>query len=309
MKMLKLLLLSFLFSLTQVSLAENYVDLFNLSGYAEGDIPTHLLGEQITVRQEVKDGKIIKFVSGQSDKGKVNYKIPNLAKDFEIILEFAGSEQANDNNLGCCDADIIISFSADNEVKFVFQLGFLVQLGNNAGVNYNDTGWDRKLAANVLKIKIENGNVKTYINSEFFQSMTLEQPNRVYHELLITEIGKDDKIYAMKVNNLGVTTTPSPPPNNTTSTDFETGKQAGIQQCVANPSSCGINVGSNSTNCTTTPSTTNSCIANYATNGELHIPCVNVPGAFGKIETYDVWMQQRAGAFVFDLDLNRIQQR
>ena len=38
MKMLKLLLLSFLFSLAQVSLAENYVDLFNLSGYEEGDI-------------------------------------------------------------------------------------------------------------------------------------------------------------------------------------------------------------------------------------------------------------------------------
>lgn len=58
MKMLKLLLLSFLFSPAQVSLAENYVDLFNLSGYEEGDIPTHLLGEQLTVRQEVNVGRV-----------------------------------------------------------------------------------------------------------------------------------------------------------------------------------------------------------------------------------------------------------
>jgi len=91
MKMLKLLLLSFLFSLTQVSLAENYVDLFNLSGYAEGDIPTHLLGEQITVRQEVKDGKIIKFISGQAEDGKINYNVTNLSKNFEVIFELSSS--------------------------------------------------------------------------------------------------------------------------------------------------------------------------------------------------------------------------
>jgi len=296
MKMLKLLLLSFLFSLTQVSLAENYVDLFNLSGYEEGDIPTHLLGEKITVRQEVKDGKIIKFVSGQAFDGKVNYNVSNLSKDFEVIFELSH------------DAEVLISFTAtDKEAMFTFVLDcWDMQLGNNPRGGYG-AGCDSKLAIQTVKLKVENGSVKTYVNGKFFQSLILEQPNKVYAEWLITGIDADDKMYSMKVNNLGATTTPSPPPNNTTSTDFETGKQAGIQQCVANPSSCGINVGSNSTNCTTIPSTTNSCIANYATNGELHIPCVNVPGAFGKIETYDVWMQQRAGAFVFDLDLNRVQ--
>jgi len=297
MKMLKLLLLSLLFSLTQVSLAENYVDLFNLSGYAEGDIPTHLLGEKITVRQEVKDGKVIKFVSGQASDGKINYNIPSLAKDFEVIFEF--SYQAE---------DVVISFaSTDKEAKFTFQWDcWDMRLGNNPTAGYSNAGCDSKLVVQTLKLKVENGSVKTYVNGKFFQSLTLEQPNKIYGEWLITDIDTEDKMYSMKVNNLG-STVPVAPAN--TSTDFETGKQAGIQQCVAKPSSCGINVGSNSTNCTTTPSTTNSCIANYATNGELHIPCVNVPGAFGKIETYDVWMQQRAGAFVFDLDLNRIQQR
>ena len=217
MKMLKLLLLSFLFSLTQVSLAENYVDLFNLYGYEEGDIPTHLLGEKITVRQEVKDGKIIKFVSGQASDGKVNYNIPNLAKDFEIIFELDRY------------SSILISFTAaDKEAKFNFRWdSYRAKLADNLSAEFS--GWNSQ-EVNTLKLKVENGSVKTYINSEFFQSITLEKPDKIYSELLITEIGKDDKIYTMKVNNLGVTTTPSPPPNNTTSTDFETGKQAGIQQ-------------------------------------------------------------------------------
>jgi len=297
MKMLKLLLLSFLFSLTQVSLAENYVDLFNLSGYAEGDIPTHLLGEQITVRQEVKDGKIIKFISGQAEDGKINYNVTNLSKNFEVIFELSSSART-----------VLITFTAtDKEAKFTFQLDcWYMKLGDNSYTGGYLCNSDVELQT--IKLKVENGSVKTYINGNFYQSMTLEQPDKIYAEWLITDIDTKDKMYAMKVNNLGTTTTPVTP-SNPTSTDFETGKQAGIQQCVTNPSSCGINVGSNSTNCTTTPSTTNSCIANYATNGELHIPCVNVPGAFGKIETYGVWMQQRAGAFVFDLDLNRIQQR
>lgn len=69
---------------------------------------------------------------------------------------------------------------------------------------------------------------------------------------------------------------------------------------MTDPLSCGLRL-------TINTAETDGCIANYATNGELHIPCVNVPGAFGKIETYEVWMQQRAGAFTFDLDLNRVQ--
>ena len=154
MKMLKLLLLSFLFSLTQVSLAENYVDLFNLSGYAEGDIPTHLLGEKITVRQEVKDGKVIKFVSGQASDGKINYNVPNLAKDFEVIFEF--SNQAR---------DILISFATiDKEAKFTFQWDCRYpKLGNNPEPNPYTNVCPSKLATQTLKLKVENGSVKTYI--------------------------------------------------------------------------------------------------------------------------------------------------
>jgi hypothetical protein len=114
MKMLKLLLFGFLFSLAQVSLAEDYVDLLNLSGYEEGDIPTHLLGEQITVRQEVKDGKTIKFVSGQASGGKINYNVSNLSKDFEVIFEFYQDDSGYNRAL-------LISFTAIDNTSDRFE--------------------------------------------------------------------------------------------------------------------------------------------------------------------------------------------
>jgi len=67
-----------------------------------------------------------------------------------------------------------------------------------------------------------------------------------------------------------------------------------------------------STPTTVVPPTTSAsgdCVADYTVTGELHIPCVRVPGAFGRIETYDVWLEQRAGSFTFDLDTNRIQSK
>lgn len=48
------------------------------------------------------------------------------------------------------------------------------------------------------------------------------------------------------------------------------------------------------------------CVADYSVTGELHIPCVRVPGAFGIIEMYDVWLLQKPSSFTFDLDTNRI---
>jgi hypothetical protein len=59
----------------------------------------------------------------------------------------------------------------------------------------------------------------------------------------------------------------------------------------------------------TSTTVTGDCVADYSATGELHVPCVRVPGAFGRIETYDVWLKQKAGSFTFDLDTNRIQSK
>jgi len=83
--------------------------------------------------------------------------------------------------------------------------------------------------------------------------------------------------------------------------DFESGKQAGIQQCVSNPTSCGINVtAENGCN-------NNSAHAAYnSSTGEVYIPFIDVPGAFGVIQTYEVYLIQQPLTFTFDLDNNRI---
>jgi hypothetical protein len=78
-----------------------------------------------------------------------------------------------------------------------------------------------------------------------------------------------------------------------------------------------INVAASSTTTTSTnpspveepPSSpvSNDCVADYnSVTGELHIPCVRVPGAFGIIDMYDVWLLQKPSSFTFDLDTNRI---
>jgi hypothetical protein len=62
--------------------------------------------------------------------------------------------------------------------------------------------------------------------------------------------------------------------------DFEEGKQAGIQQCVSDPVSCGITV--TSTCDDPTPATDGGAHASYnPANGEVHIPFIDVPGPFG----------------------------
>ena len=288
-------LFSFLLLLTIAQLGLAETEIIDLSGYEEGDIPKHLLGEEITIRQEIKDGETVKYVSGQSSNGKINYTLPNVNNDFEITFVLTTDSMS-------MFSDIRISLSANNESIFTFDIGSSMKLGDNDGIYYMKAEWDSSAKSNTLKIKVQDGTVKTYINSQFFQSIILEEPDYVYNELTISDLGEDDKIYSMVVNNLDGS--PTNTVTSDSSNDFEKGKQAGIQQCVDNPSSCGINT--SVTNTGTETIATGDCIANYSNNGELHIPCINVPGAFGNIEMYEVWLQQASGTFNFELDLDRV---
>ncbi len=74
-----------------------------------------------------------------------------------------------------------------------------------------------------------------------------------------------EKIYALKISGSSGSTQPS---NN--SSDFESGLQAGIQQCLSNPASCGIAL-----NC---DGSSDGTYANYnPANGEVYIPFIKVP--------------------------------
>jgi len=97
-------------------------------------------------------------------------------------------------------------------------------------------------------------------------------------------------------------------PNPPTDCDQSVINQAieeGKQICIDNPASCGIIVSDSNVN----PDTSNDCMANYSPNGQLHVPCVSVPDAFGGITVYDIKLQQQPGVFTFDLDMGSVKPR
>jgi hypothetical protein len=72
---------------------------------------------------------------------------------------------------------------------------------------------------------------------------------------------------------------------------------------VANPSACGITV----TTCSSSGSAASGEHASYnPSTGELHIPWIDVPGAFGGMQTYEVYLKQQPLKFTFDLDMGRV---
>ena len=52
--------------------------------------------------------------------------------------------------------------------------------------------------------------------------------------------------------------------------------------------------------------TSGDCMANYSPAGQLHVPCVSVPDAFGGTTVYDIKLNQQSGSFTFDLDMGSV---
>ncbi|RKZ83283.1 MAG: hypothetical protein DRR19_19365, partial [Candidatus Parabeggiatoa sp. nov. 1] len=48
------------------------------------------------------------------------------------------------------------------------------------------------------------------------------------------------------------------------------------------------------------------CMANYSPAGQLHVPCVSVPNAYGGTTVYDVKLNQQTGSFTFGLDMGSV---
>ncbi len=84
-----------------------------------------------------------------------------------------------------------------------------------------------------------------------------------------------------------------------TKTDIDNAIEQGKKACINNPASCGI-----STSGGDTP--ISDCMADYSPVGQLHVPCVSVPDAFGGITVYDIELNQQTGSFTFDLDMGSV---
>lgn len=125
-----------------------------------------------------------------------------------------------------------------------------------------------------------------------------------------------------KVCHIGET--PTPTPTAVPTSDYNKGVQDGIAQCQANPDSCNISTNDYESGkqdgikqCQTMPTVVGIPVATGSSGtgqatynpktGELYIPFVDVPGTFGDMQSYEVYLQQKSG-FTFDLDLTRVKQ-
>jgi hypothetical protein len=165
---------------------------------------------------------------------------------------------------------------------------------------------------NTIKLSVKSNLAKVYVNDVFSLKVTLT-PNLTYTQLLFNDISNgqpySSSYPADQLLKLSLSGGSTPPPGGVAqllgSNDFEAGKQAGIQagiqQCVANPSTCGI---------TMTTASGNSASGKHASynpsTGELYIPLMDVSGALGGMQTYEVYLKQRSMTFTFDLDMGRI---
>ncbi len=268
----------------------------DLSSYEEGDIPKPYLGEALVVKSYTTDsGEIVKYITSQGGDATFLIKPIKASGEFEVILEVNGNDSFG------------LSISND-ETNFKFSsssFGSSIPYYCRAALGNNDTADCAKSSTEMhtIKLKVKDGVVKSYINSAFFQSYTLEQSDAVFTEILISEIGTDAKIYSIKGRNLngGSSLQSNTTGGNTTS--YDDGFNVGKQTCISNPASCGITISDNGN------SASGDCMADYSLDGQLHVPCVSVPDVFGSTTVYDIKMNQQTEAFTFDLDMGSVKPR
>ncbi len=280
-KLLKLFNVLILLSLSSVVNAET--DLLNLSAYSEGDELPY--GEKITVGVVEKTGE--KYITATpSSSGTMKFPV-NLAGDFEVaftVYEYL-----------CCTKYFNLFLTSDeHQIKVSFDGSGGVRLSADSESGSDQSKAFKQGSRNSYRLSVSNNVAKLYVNDVFSQKVTLT-PDLTYTLLLIGGVEREDAMYELRIN--GGTTGTTPPSNGG---DFESGKQAGIQQCVADPSSCGITVtgGTGGAHATYNPA-----------SGEVYIPLIDVPGPFGGIQTYEVYLIQQPLTFTFDLDTNRISPR
>ena len=269
-------LMAIVFLFARNGIAET--DLLNLSAYEEGDSPPY--GENVVVGQSEQTG--VKWITGiRTDinvSGQLKFSV-NLSGDFEVFFEE--------------DYWIELLLIAD---EYKIQINGDALYAGNEYAGKDQSNLQLIGSKRAWKLSVKNNIAKLYVNDVFSQKINLK-PDLTYTQLIIRGIGNYEKIYALKISGSSGSTQPS---NN--SSDFESGLQAGIQQCLSNPASCGIAL-----NC---DGSSDGVYANYnPANGEVYIPFIKVPGSFGDPQVYEIYLIQQPSTFTFDLDWNRLNLR
>jgi hypothetical protein len=261
-------------------MADDYTYLFNPATMQVGQT----VGEYLVVKDRCPtdkpcaDKEKLKYVTAVAGRtGRLEIPV-NAGSDFEISFNIY--DRSGGNN----DLTITLYLSDDHSLPLIIYYFGGEQLappdGSPGGIDLN---W--KAGINDFRLISEHGTLKISANDVFADLRNVK----------LTLNGTITRIVMSKIDE--------------GQEDLFEIRTRGIQKSGA--ASCPT------TTTTTTPPTTTpagNCTANYVpASGRLTIPCVAVPVTlpFGgsQVQNYTVEMQQRAGAFVFDLDLNTVKQQ
>lgn len=243
------------------------------------------LGENLIINKNETTGELyLTTVSG--DDSRLILPV-SLSNKFEIVMVVGGGCWYIDNIFLAADADKTSLWWTQGDLgSYAGHFS-----SDNVQIYQEGVAWQGK-TFNTFKWSFDGSIAKLYINDLFADKKNLTKPDLIYTQLVLRGISHNCHIYELKGGDGSGISTP------TTGGDFESGKQAGIQQCVANPASCSITV---------TGSGTGGVHASFNPGtGELYVPFVDVPGTFGGVQTYEVYLVQQPLTFTFDLDLGRV---
>ncbi|MCV6638683.1 hypothetical protein [Candidatus Albibeggiatoa sp. nov. NOAA] len=222
-------ILLFCFWFHTSAIAETYDFDTSLSAYQEGDIPVPLLGRNIVI----KDLNGEKFVTGQYE-GQIAAKSLTLSGSFEVLLNVATDFRNHWSIAVATDyTEFRLYFTSYNRFRFG---------ETNDEIYWNNTNW-RKGDKNEIRLLVNGGQAKTYINGQFFQSIILPDANLTYSTIYVDNIIKDaTRVYSIQARHIDANTSGNESNQNTGNNlfEYERGFTDGQNACVDDPISCGV---------------------------------------------------------------------
>ena len=206
------------------------LDLLNLSDYADGSPVPY--GKNVIVVQDAATGK--KWLNNRIGTNLLAFSNLNVSSgDIEIVVEFLyflGTQA--DFSLKLISGENYIIFSP---VSFIFPFFEIKTETAPLKVFYLEELDIQPDNVTRLKLSISGEQIKLY-NEEtgkLLSEILLEKPFPTYFDLEV-KINSDPMLFFLYDLTINA------------DSEFDKGKQAGIQQCVTNPDSCGITSGGGS---------------------------------------------------------------
>ncbi|RKZ51009.1 MAG: hypothetical protein DRR16_21095 [Candidatus Parabeggiatoa sp. nov. 3] len=195
-----------------------------------------------------------------------------LTGDYEVVItaDFGGDPKGI-KLLTADNQEISLTFNGDRGWAKFMPNG----IGNGGKLIHEILpGWNKYHNFNEVKITVQQGVANLYTNGSVMGEPITFDAGQVFDRVAFEGITANDRIADVKVRGM--------------QTLASCGTPSSAPSSPAAPAAA-----------------SGDCTADYI-DGSLHVPCVRVPNAFGKIDLYDIWLLQQPLSFTFDLDSNRV---